>query len=135
MVPRALQVREATLPPVLPKDRRISPCRSQSQGDLTSEGVGSQACSRSITRSRAKALTYVEVTLQSSITTLNQGREQPEEQHKFVRSVFYDLETLFHEEELSAFVPQGQISQDDQADNMLVLATSSPSLEEPMQEL
>jgi len=39
MVPRTLQVIEATPPPVPAKGRRILPSRSQSQSDLTSEGV------------------------------------------------------------------------------------------------
>ena len=82
-----------------------------------------------------KALTYAEVTLQSFITTLSQGRDQPKEQDEVTIPAFYDLKTLFHEEELSAFTPQVLISQDDQGDNMPVSVTSTPSLEEQMQEL
>jgi len=46
---------------------------------LTSEGIQSQVYSGPIIRSRAKALTYAKVTLHSSITTLSQGRDEPEE--------------------------------------------------------
>jgi len=73
--------------------------------------------------------------LQYFVTTLSQGKDQPEEQYNITSLAFYVLGTLFHEEELSAFIPRGQISQDDQADNMLVLVTSTPSLEAQMQEL
>jgi len=72
VVPRTLQVREATSTPVPSKGRRILPSRSQSQSDSTSNGAESQVYSRPITRSRAKILTYVEVTLQSSVTTFDQ---------------------------------------------------------------
>jgi len=65
MVPRTLQVREATPSLVPAKGRRILPSRSQSQSDLISEGVRSQVYSGRITRSKDKALTYAAVTLQS----------------------------------------------------------------------
>jgi len=45
------------------------------------------------------------------------------------------MRTLFHEEELLDFIPYCQISQDDPAENMSVLVTSTPSIEEQMQEL
>ena len=45
MVPRPLQVNGATLPRVPTKDRRVLPPKSQSQNDLTSEGVESQVYS------------------------------------------------------------------------------------------
>jgi len=79
IVPRSLQVRKVTPPPVLAKCRRILPSRSQSKSDLTSKGVGSQVYSGSTTRSRAKRLTYAEVTLQSSATILSQGKNQSKE--------------------------------------------------------
>jgi len=41
IVSRTLQIREATPPPVLGKGWSILPSRSQSQSDLTSEGVRS----------------------------------------------------------------------------------------------
>jgi len=71
------------------------------------------------------------VTLQSSFTNLSQGRDQIEEQDEIISPTFYDLRTLFHKEQLSTFIPQGQISQDDQADNIPV----TPSLGDQMQEL
>ena len=70
------------------------------------------------------------MTLQSSVTTLSQGRDQPEEQDEVISPTFYDLKTLFHEEQFSAFIPQGQISQDEQVDDMLIELTSTPSLKE-----
>ena len=73
--------------------------------------------------------------LQSSVTTPIQGRDQPEEQQEVASPAFYDLGTVFYELELSAFIPQGQISQEHQVDNMSALVTSTPSLEEQMQEL
>jgi len=63
MVPRPLQIDKATLHRVLTKDRRVLPPKSWSQSDLTSKRGGSQVYSGSITRSRAKALTYAEVIL------------------------------------------------------------------------
>ena len=72
--------------------------------------------------------------LQSSVTTPIQGRDQPEEQQEVASPAFYDLETVFYELELSAFILQGQISQEHQIDNMSALVTSTPSLEEQMQE-
>jgi len=54
---------------------RIFPYILQSQSDLTSNGVKSQAYDDPITRSKPKALTYVEVTLQSSFTTLDQDKD------------------------------------------------------------
>jgi len=76
MVPRPLQVMEATPPQGPIKDRRILPPRSQRQSDLTSETVESQVYSGAITRSIAKTLTYVEATSRFSVTTFNQGRDQ-----------------------------------------------------------
>ena len=73
--------------------------------------------------------------LQSSVTTPIQGRDQPEEQQEVASPAFYDLGTVFYELELSAFIPQGQISQEHQIANMSALVTSTPSLEEQMQEL
>ena len=73
--------------------------------------------------------------LQSSVTTPIQGRDQPEEQQEVASPAFYDLGTVFYELELSAFIPQGQISQEHQVDNMSALVTSTPSLEEQMLEL
>jgi len=72
---------------------------------LTSEGIESQVYSGPITRWRAKALTYAEVTLQSSVTTVNQGRDQPEEQDEVINVAFYGLRTPSHEEELLAVIP------------------------------
>ena len=108
--------------------------KTQSQSDLTSNGAQSQAYSGSVTGSRAKALTYAEVTLQSSVTTLGQEKDQLEEQEEVTSPVFYDLRTLFQEEESSVAVSQSQMIEDDQAANMPVLVTSTPSLEEQMQE-
>jgi len=99
MVPRTLQFKEATPPPVPMKSRKILPSGAQSQSDLNSNRAESQTYSGPITRSRAKALTYAEVTLQSSITTFGQGKEQLEEQDDVTSPVFYDLKTLFQEEE------------------------------------
>jgi len=135
MVLRTLQVREATPPPVPIKGRKILPSRSQSQSDLTSNGLESQAYNGSITRSRAKALTYAEVTLQSLVTTFDQGKDQLEAQDEITSPVFYDLRTLFQEEESSVAISQSQMIEDDQAINMPVLVTNTPSLEEQMQEL
>ena len=73
--------------------------------------------------------------MQSSVTTPIQGRDQPEEQQEAAIPAIYDLGTLFYELELSAFIPQGQIRQEHQVDNMSALVTSAPSLEEQMQEL
>ena len=73
--------------------------------------------------------------MHSSVTTLSQGGDQLEEQDKVTSPTFYHLRTLFHEEELFAFIPRGRITQDDQADNMLVLVTNTQSLEEQIQEL
>ena len=73
--------------------------------------------------------------MQSSVTTPIQGRDQPEEQQEVASPVFYDLGTLFYELELSAFIPQGQIRQEHQVDNMSALVTSTPILKEQMQEL
>jgi len=95
MAPRPLQFDEAALPRVPPKCRRVVPPKSQSQSDLTSERIKSQVYSGSITRSRAKALTYAEVTSQSSVTTFSQGRDQPEEQDEATSPSFYDLRILF----------------------------------------
>jgi len=80
MVLRPLKVTEATPPRTLTKGRRILPLRSQRQSDLTSEGVESYVYSGLITRSRAKALTYAEVSLQSSVSIFDQGNDQLEEQ-------------------------------------------------------
>ena len=79
--------------------------------------------------------TWREVALQSSVTTPIQDRDQPEEKQEFDGPAFYDLGTLFYELEVSAFIPQGQISHEHQVDNMSALVTSTPSLEEQMQEL
>ena len=102
---------------------------------MTSERGGSQVYSGPTTKSRAKALTYAEVTLQSSVTNLSQDRDQPKEQDEVTSPAFYDIGTLFHKDKLLAFIPQGQSSQDDQASDMLVLVTNSASLKEQMQEL
>jgi len=58
MVPKTLQVKEASPPPVPIKSRKILPSRAQIQSDLTSNGAELKAYSGPITRSRAKALTY-----------------------------------------------------------------------------
>jgi len=85
---------------------------------LTSEGIESQVYSGLITKSRAKVLTHAEVTLQSSVSTFNQGKDQLKEYDKVTSPAFYDLRTLFQEEELSTVIPQEQIIGDDRADNM-----------------
>jgi len=73
--------------------------------------------------------------LQSSITTFSKGRDQPKEQDEVTSATFYDLRTFFQEEESSAVIPQVQVTNNDQAENMPVFVTSTPSLEEQMQEL
>ena len=113
MVPRALQVKETTPPPVPIRSTKILSSKAQSQSDLTSNGAKSQAYSGSITRSRAKALTYAEVTLQSSVTTFGQGKDQLEEQDEVTSPIFYDLRSLFQEEESSVVVSQSQMIEDD----------------------
>jgi len=135
MVPRTLQVREATSTPVSTKGRRILSSRSHSQSDSTSNRVNSQVHSGSITRSRANTLTYAEVTLQSSITTFDQGQDQSEKQDEVTSPAFYDLRTHFQEDESPAVILQVRVTNDDQAESMLVLVTNTPSLEEQMQEL
>jgi len=80
MVPRSVQVMEATPPRGPAKGRRILPPRSQSQSDLTSYMNESQVYSSPITKSRAKVVTYIEVTLQSSVATFDQGKDQLKEQ-------------------------------------------------------
>ena len=124
MVPRPLQVREVTPPSVPTKRRRILRFSSQSQSDVTSCGVESQAYSGSIARSRAKVLAYAEVTLQSSDTTFYQGKDQLEEQDEVTSPTFYDLGTLFQEEESSVVISQSQIIEDDQVVNMSVASKS-----------
>jgi len=129
MVPRPLQVTTITPPQSLIKGRRILPPSPQNQSDLTFEGIKSQAYNDPITRSRAKALSYAEVALQSSTATFQQGKNQLKGQHEVTRPAF-------SQEEASSYVIlHEQISEDDQAENMLVLVTSTPSLEEQMQEL
>jgi len=86
---------EATLPRGLTKGRRILPPRSQSQSDLTLEGVESQVYNGPIIRSRDKTLTYAEMILKSSVTTFDQGNYQIEEQDEVTSHAFYDLRTLF----------------------------------------
>ena len=135
MVPRTLRVKEVTPPPMPIRSRKILSSKAQSQSDLTSNGAKSQAYSGPITRSRAKALTYAEVTLQSSVTTFGQGKDQLEEQDEVTSPIFYDLRTLFQEEESLVVVSQSQMIEDDQAANIPVLVTSTPSLKEQMQEL
>jgi len=78
MVPRTLQVKEATPPSVPIKSRKILPFGAQSQSDLTSNEAESQTYNGPITRSRPKALTYDEVSLHSSVTTFDQGKDQLE---------------------------------------------------------
>jgi len=112
------------------KVRRILPPRSQNQGDLTSDVVNSRAYSGRITRSRVKTLTYAEVTLQSSVTTFDQRKDQLEEQDEVTKPAFYDVRTLFQEEGSSSIILHGRIIEDDQAENMPVLLTSTPSLKE-----
>jgi len=75
------------------------------------------------------------VTLQSYVTTFDQGKDQLEEQDKVTSTAFYDLRTLFQKEESSTVIPQQQIIEDDKDENMPVLITRIPSLEEQMQEL
>ena len=104
MVPRTLQVKETTPPPVPIRSRKILSSKAQSQSDLTSNGAKSQAYSGPITRSRAKTLTYAEVTLQSSVTTFGQGKDHLEEQDEVTSPIFHDLRTLFQEEESSVVV-------------------------------
>jgi len=129
VVPRTLQLREATSTPIPSNGRRISPSGSQSQSDLTSNGAESQVYSGLITRSSAKTLIYAEVTLQSLVTTFNQGQDQSEEQDKVTSPTFYDLRRLFQEEESPAVILQVRVTNDDQAENMSILVTSTPSLE------
>jgi len=132
VVPETLQVRETTSAPVPLKGKRILPFRSQSQSDSTSNGAESQVYSGPITRLRAKTLTYTELTLQSSATTFDQGQDQSEEQDEVTSPTFFDIRTFFQEEESPAVIPQVQVSNDDQAENVLVLMTSTPSLDEQM---
>jgi len=75
------------------------------------------------------------VTLQSSITTFGQRKDHLEEHDEVTSPIFYDLRTLFHEEESSVVLSQSQTIEDDQAMNMPVLVTSTPSPKEQMQEL
>jgi len=75
------------------------------------------------------------VTFQSSVTTFGQGKDQLEEQDEVTSPIFYDLRTLFQEEESLVVVSQSQMIEDDQAANIPVLVTSTPSLKEQMQEL
>jgi len=79
-------------------------------------------------------LTYAEVTLHSSVTTLDQGKYQLKEQDEVTSLAFYDLRTLFEEEESLAVIPQVQVTSDDLADNMSISVTNTPSLDEQMQE-
>ena len=72
------------------------------------------------------------MTLQPSVNTCDQGKDPLEEQDEVTSPAFYDLRTLFHEEELSAFILQGQTTQDDLVDNIPVLVTNTSSLEEQM---
>jgi len=131
MVARQLQFMVAASSWGAPNGWGIFPPKSQSQSDLTST-VESQVYSGLITRSRATSLTYIKVTLQSSVTTFNQGKDQLEEQNEVASPAFYDLRNLFHEEESLTVIPQEQITEGDQAQNMLVLVTSTPILEEQM---
>ena len=75
------------------------------------------------------------MTLQSLVTTFDQGKDQLEEQDEVTSLAFCDLRTLFHEEESSIVILQRQIIMDDQAENMPFLVTSALSLKEQMQEL
>ena len=75
------------------------------------------------------------MTVQSSITTFGQRKDQLEEQDDVTSPVFYDLRALFQEEEPSVVISQSQTIEDDQAANMPVFVTSTPSLKEQMQEL
>ena len=93
MVPRPLQIAEATLPRVLVKSMRTLLSGSHIQTDLTSKRSGSQVYSGLITRSRAKALTYAKMTLHSSVTILDQGKYQLEEQDEVISPAFYDPRT------------------------------------------
>ena len=70
------------------------PPRSQSQSDLTSETNESQVYSGQITRLRAKAITYAEVTLQSSVTTFDQGKDQLEVQDEVMVTSYSEEETI-----------------------------------------
>jgi len=105
-VPGTLQVRDVALPLAPTKGRRILHFKSQSLSDVTSRGVGSQVYSGPITRSRAKALKYTEVTSHLSITTLDQDKDQFEEQDKVTSLALYDIRTLFQEEEPLVVIPQ-----------------------------
>jgi len=67
--------------------------------------------------------------LQSLVTTFNQGQDQSEEQDKVTSPTFYDLRRLFQEEESPAVILQVRVTNDDQAENMSILVTSTPSLE------
>jgi len=64
--------------------------------------------------------------------TLDQCRDQFKEQDEVTSHALYDLRTLFQEAESSTVIPEGQITEDDQAENMPLLVTSNPSLEEQM---
>ena len=75
------------------------------------------------------------MTLQSSVITFHLGNDQLEEQDKVISPTFYDLRTLFQEEESLIAIPQEQIIEEDQVENMSVLVTSTPSLEKQMQEV
>jgi len=66
------------------------------------------------------------------VTTFGQGKDQLEEQYEVTSPIFYDLKTLFQEEESSVVISQSQMIKDDQAANMPVLVTSTLSLEEQM---
>ena len=66
------------------------------------------------------------MTLQSSVTTFDQGKDHLEEQDEVTSPIFYDLGTLFQEEESSIVLAQSQTIEDDQAANMPVLVTSKP---------
>ena len=74
------------------------------------------------------------MTLHSSVTTLDQGKYQLKEQDEVTSLAFYDLRTLFEEEESLAVIPQVQVTSDDLADNMSISVTNTPSLDEQMQE-
>ena len=67
--------------------------------------------------------------LQSSATTFQQGKDQLKRQDEVTRPAFSQ------EEAASTVILQEQISEDDQAENMPDLATSTSSLEEQIQEL
>jgi len=111
---RPVPVKEVKSLQIPAKSKRIFLPRSYNQNELTLEGVKSQVYSGPITRSRAKALTYAEVTLHSLVTTLDQGQDQLKEQDKYTSPVFYDLKNLFQKRSRSpAIIPQGQITRDD----------------------